>query len=229
MVESHLGALLVVVVGATALAGAALLATAAVRPLLLAAAPLLALPASLAWAGAVAWALGVAGVVGRTDCGWTRTRRRRAQTAEAVPRAEVTRATLSGVVSRLVVRNAQSAGGLLELSDAEADAVLAWTIAIPCAAGGRTDRSYLRTDALNALAVRHVGTEQTCWREQQSPTDTAISLPSSPIARPIPSWRVGRSYRRSLPGRTCRTQPHFQWELSAALLSTYANTRHLSN
>jgi hypothetical protein len=34
-------------------------------------------------------------------------------------------------------------------------------------------------------------------------------LPSSPVTRPIPSWGVGRSDRGSLPGRTCRTLPHF--------------------
>jgi hypothetical protein len=48
-----------------------------------------------------------------------------------------------------------------------------------------------------------------CWRGQQSPTDTAISRPSSPVARPTPSWGVGRGDRGSLPGRTWRTQPHF--------------------
>src|ERR687897_798015 len=98
-----------------------------------------------------------------------------------------------------------------------------------CAAGGRTDRSYLRTDALNALAVRDVGIGQTCWREQQSLTDTAITLPSNPVARPTPHQDVGRGDRGSLPGRSCRTQTHFQREFRTALLITYAKTRHLSN
>ena len=187
MVESHLGALLVVVVDATALAGAALLAIAAVRSLLLAAAPLLALPASRAWAGAVAWALGVAGVVGRTDRGWTRTRRRRALSTDAAyavrVRAEVIVAALSGIVGRLVGPHTGSARGSLLSSDAKADAVLTWTFGVLCAAVAGTDRSYLRAGALDALAVRHAGTGQTCWRGQQSPTDTAISLPSSPVDR----------------------------------------------
>jgi hypothetical protein len=109
-----------VVVGATALAGAALLATVAVRSLLLAAAPLLALPALSARTAAIAWALGVPGVVGRTDCGWTRTRRRRAQAAEAVPRAEVARATLRGAASRLPILDASAT----LLIQGAADAVL---------------------------------------------------------------------------------------------------------
>jgi hypothetical protein len=163
---------------------AALRVTVTVCSPLLTAAAVLAQPAADAAAHAVTGNLRESVVLGWTPLDlllpsarwcqriWPRSRRRsrRAPSTDAPDavriRAEAVAAALSGVVGRLVVGNAQSAGGLLDLSDAEADAVLAWTSGIFCAAGAWTDRSYLRTGALNALAVRHVGTEQTCWRGQ---------------------------------------------------------------
>jgi hypothetical protein len=130
---------------------------------------------------------------------WTRTRRRRAQAAEAVPQAEVTRATLSGVVSRLVVLHAQSAGGLLELSDAEADAVLAWTIAILCAAVARTDLDGYLADALDALAVPHDGTRQVgvvadAFADVVGLAD-ALRLPLIDDAAAVRQIRTGRIFK----------------------------------
>jgi hypothetical protein len=163
-----------VVVDPQACAGAALRVAVAVCSHLLAAAALLAPPAAYAAAFAAAGTLREAVVSLRTPplllpATWrlgsrSRSRGRWACSADAAGstriRAEVVAAALAGVVGRLVVRNAHSAGRLLDNADAEADAVLAWTIGIFCAAGAWTDWSYFCAGAFDALTRPHVGTGQ---------------------------------------------------------------------